>query len=112
MKKLIDDIKSDKIWYCSLPFNHIYSNSDGSWQPCCHSTSSKNSDNQKVNTSNTAMLDWWKSDTMNNIRNEMLGKTSSTEATDYYCHKCKKQENDGVKSSRMEWRDTIVDRLN
>jgi len=112
MKKLIDDIKSDKIWYCSLPFNHIYSNSDGSWMPCCHSTSSKNSDNQKVNTSNTAMLDWWKSDTMNNIRNEMLGKTSSTEATDYYCHKCKKQENDGVKSSRMEWRDTIVDRLN
>ena len=111
MKKLIDDIKSDKIWYCSLPFNHIYSNSDGSWMPCCHSTSSKNSDNQKVNTSNTAMLDWWKSDTMNNIRNEMLGKSTSTEATDYYCHKCKKQENDGVKSSRMEWRDTITNCL-
>jgi hypothetical protein len=111
MKKLLDDINDDKIWYCPLPFNHIYSDADGSWKPCCHANSSKNSDNKKVNTSNTAMLDWWKSDTMNNIRNEMLGKTTSTEATDHYCYKCKDQESDGVKSSRMEWRDTIVDRL-
>ena len=111
MKKLLDDINNDKIWYCPLPFNHIYSDSDGSWMPCCHAKSSKNPDNTKVNTSNTAMLDWWKSDTMNNIRDEMLGKSTSTEATDYYCYKCKDQESDGVKSSRMEWRDTIVDRL-
>ena len=111
MKKLLDDINNDKIWYCPLPFNHIYSDSDGSWMPCCHAKSSRNPDNTKVNTSNTAMLDWWKSDTMNNIRNEMLGKSTRTEATDYYCHKCKKQESDGVKSSRMEWRDTITKRL-
>ena len=111
MKKLLDDINDDKIWYCPLPFNHIYSDSNGSWKPCCHARPYTNSDNKIVNTSNTAMLDWWKSDTMNNIRNEMLGKTSSTEATDHYCYKCKDQESDGVKSSRMEWRDTIVDRL-
>jgi organic radical activating enzyme len=111
MKKLLDDINDNKIWYCPLPFNHIYSNSDGSWMPCCHSTITKNSDNKKLNTSNTAMLDWWKSDTMNNIRNEMLGKTTSTKATDHYCYKCKNQESDGVKSTRMDWSDTITKRL-
>ncbi len=111
MKKLLDDIVDNKNWYCPLPFNHIYSNSNGTWMPCCHSTSTKNSDNAKVNTSNTSMMDWWKSDTMNNIRNEMLGKTTSTEATDHYCYKCKKQEADGVKSTRMDWRDTITKRL-
>lgn len=111
MKKLLDDINDDKIWYCPLPFNHIYSDSNGSWKPCCHARPSTNSDNKMVNTSNTAMLDWWKSDTMNNIRNEMLGKTTSTEATGYYCHKCKKQESDGVQSTRMEWRNTITKRL-
>ena len=111
MKKLLDDITDNKIWYCPLPFNHIYSNSDGSWMPCCHSASTINVDNKKVNTSNTAMMDWWKSDTMNNIRDEMLGKTVSTEATDHYCYKCKKQEADGVKSTRMDWRDKITKRL-
>tara|TARA_B110000908_G_scaffold138487_1_gene164659 strand:+ start:7089 stop:8372 length:1284 start_codon:yes stop_codon:yes gene_type:complete len=111
MKKLIDDIESDKIWYCSLPFNHIYSNSDGSWMPCCHSRGSKNSDDVRLTTANTAMLDWWKSDTMNNIRDEMLGKSRGTKLTDHYCHKCKKQEGDGVKSSRMEWRDSVIERL-
>ena len=111
MKKLLDDITNNKIWYCPLPFNHIYSNSDGSWMPCCHSASTVNVDNKKVNTSNTAMMDWWKSDTMNNIRDEMLGKTTSTEATDHYCYKCKKQEADGVKSTRMDWRDKITKRL-
>tara|TARA_B110000238_G_scaffold20470_1_gene20012 strand:- start:406 stop:1713 length:1308 start_codon:yes stop_codon:yes gene_type:complete len=119
MKETLDDIKEDKNWFCPLPFNHIYSNSDGTWMPCCLSEPTKVLDesiistDKKVmhNTENTSMIDWWKSDTMNGIRDEMTGVSKETKLTDHYCGKCKKQENIEGKSSRMGWKDSIIKTL-
>ena len=119
MKETLDDIKEDKNWFCPLPFNHIYSNSDGAWMPCCLSKqTSKNDANiistdRKImyNTENTSMIDWWKSDTMNGIRDEMVGKSKETKLTDHYCGNCKKQENIQGTSARIKWKNSAIDNL-
>jgi organic radical activating enzyme len=119
MKETLDDIKEDKNWFCPLPFNHIYSNSDGSWMPCCLSRPTivpdKNiiSSDKKImhNTENTSMIDWWKSDTMNGIRDEMIGKSKETKLTDHYCFKCKNQERVEGTSSRIGWKNSVLGTL-
>ena len=50
MKETLDDIKEDKNWFCPLPFNHIYSNSDGTWMPCCLSKPTKVLDESIIST--------------------------------------------------------------
>ena len=116
MKETLDDIKEDKNWFCPLPFNHIYSNSDGSWMPCCLSKQTSKDDaniistDRKImyNTENTSMIDWWKSDTMNGIRDEMVGKSKETKLTDHYCGNCKKQENIQGTSARIKWKNSAI----
>ena len=120
MKETLDDIKEDKNWFCPLPFNHIYSNSDGAWMPCCLSKPTSLNDANIIstdkrvimhNTENTSMIDWWKSDTMNGIRDEMVGKSKETKLTDYYCGNCKKQENIQGTSARIKWKNSAIDNL-
>ena len=114
MKDTLDNIKQDKHWYCPLPFNHIYSNSDGAWMPCCLSRPTPlDKSNKKIvhTTESTSMIDWWKSDVMNGIRDEMTGKSKETAFTDHYCFKCKEQERVEGNSSRLGWKESILKAL-
>lgn len=105
MKEILNEIKEDKHWFCPLPFNHIYSNSSGEYAPCCLGRPQVISKDPLTfcNTGNTSILDWWNGEVMNNIRNEMLGITDSTEYCDHFCGRCKLQEKQQGSSTRQKW---------
>tara|TARA_B100000424_G_scaffold224429_1_gene184330 strand:- start:2477 stop:3784 length:1308 start_codon:yes stop_codon:yes gene_type:complete len=98
MKKFINDIKQKKNWFCPLLFSHIYSNSDGCWSACCLSRPPSD-----LNTDNTSIMDWWNSDILNGLRNEMLNIDHNSEKIDHHCFKCKNEEMNGSVSARQKW---------
>ena len=108
MKQLLSDIREDTHWFCPLPFNHVYSNSDGYWMPCCHADKTVLDDGTKMNTENTSIFEWWNSDTLNGIRDEMLGISKESRYCDKFCKQCKLQEkNEGI-SSRQKWSNELL----
>ena len=103
MKQILQDIKNDKHWFCPLPFNHVYSNSDGYWMPCCLAKRTEDKNGNTLTTENTSIFEWWNSDTLNGIRDEMLGISKESEYCDHYCAQCKTQEDIEGVSSRQKW---------
>jgi len=65
MKKALDTINEAE-WFCPLPFNHIYSNSSGTWLTCCLGNRTE------YTTENSSVFDWYNSKDMINLRLEML----------------------------------------
>jgi hypothetical protein len=101
---MIDFINSQKGWFCAMPFYHIYSNSNGKWAPCCLAEES----DKQVDT--TTIKEWWNSDTINDLRTEMVFGTS-VDCTNKFCSVCKNQEAVEGHSFRTEHNDRF-DRFN
>jgi organic radical activating enzyme len=84
---IIDKNESSEIWFCPKPFDHLYSAVNGDWVVCCQGMTS----DQSLNTRNTTPMEWLQSDTLNQIRNEILSGTIG-DHTKYHCHSCIRQE--------------------
>ena len=94
--ELIASIKNKDIWFCDIPFNHIYSNIDGTYAVCCHG-----SHQEEHNVNNTSIIEWMEeSEYMNSIRKEMLDPNSKHEAVNKICKKCRYDENKYGRSRR------------
>ena len=84
-------------WFCPLPFYHIYSNSNGKWAACCLSKSPGHT------TENTSLMEWYNSEHMNNLRDEMIGLSNSSENINAFCKICVNQEMNEGSSTRLKW---------
>jgi len=84
-------------WFCPLPFYHIYSNSNGKWAACCLSKSPGHT------TENTSLMEWYNSEHMNNLRDEMIGLSNSSENINAFCKICVNQEINEGSSTRLKW---------
>ena len=87
------------MWLCSLPFYHIFSNSNEKWGACCLDNTGTQS------TKDVSILDWFNGDEMNTLRKEMLGLIDSTDVIESRCSTCRKVEREGGISERMKWCD-------
>ena len=96
MKKALDTINEAE-WFCPLPFNHIYSNSSGTWLTCCLGNRTE------YTTENSSVFDWYNSKDMINLRLEMLGQKKGNEYISKMCSKCVKQEKTEGTSTREKW---------
>lgn len=84
-------------WFCPLPFYHVYSNSNGKWSACCLSKTPGHT------TEDTSLMEWFNSEHMNNLRDEMIGLSNSNENINAFCKKCVNQEMNEGSSTRLKW---------
>lgn len=82
---------------CHMPFNHIFGNSSGHYYLCCH-TSHRDSFTRDWNFKDDLPFDYFNSDDMNKIRDNMLKGIRVPE-----CSVCYNKEDNGVKSDRQKY---------
>lgn len=89
-------------FFCSMPFYHIYSSSNGKYAPCCLATESTRT------VSDTTLKQWWNSDEMNQLRHAMLNDGDAA-VVNHFCSICKKQEAEKGKSFRTDHNERFKD---
>ena len=87
--------------YCKRAFDHIFSDANGHYKLCC--VASINPDLRKYTTNNTKPFEFFMSDEMEAIRNDMIeGKEIKG------CEGCYANEKAGFESHRAMWQDDKV----
>jgi hypothetical protein len=88
-----DQIESGEYgWFCSRLFNHVYSDTNGRWRPCC----SANQLNNGASIHTHTPMEYFMSDEMNGYREMSLrGEVPPP------CIRCKDREDNGVLSPRQ-----------
>lgn len=86
---------TDTSWFCSVLFNHIYSDAEGAWRTCCYEQRGLPGCGEST-VYNTTPLQHFLSDKMNEYRRMTL----NGEVPDV-CTKCKRYEDEGIKSYRQ-----------
>ncbi len=95
LKKKIED---KKVWFCPRPFDHIYNNTDGLYAVCCIG------EGIGVHSAKIHPLDWMNSDTMNELRYDMLTENGGdSPLTNRLCRQCKYSEKQYGTSERMRF---------
>jgi len=94
--------------FCILPWMHLATNASGNLRVCCNSTPGKNfivrNDTKKpYKITDNDMQDFWHSDTLKNIRNELLNDQRPA-----ICERCFREEDSGVRSARQAWNDKYM----
>jgi sulfatase maturation enzyme AslB (radical SAM superfamily) len=87
---------------------HLATNASGNLRVCCNSTPGKNfivrNDTKKpYKITDNDMQDFWHSDTLKNIRNELLNDQRPA-----ICERCFREEDSGVRSARQAWNDKYM----
>ncbi len=96
-----------KGWFCSLLFNHIYSEATGQWTPCCRSKPQFANITRTVY--DTTPMEWFNSPEMNEYRKMTLnGEVPNV------CIRCKNDEDAGITSYRQRsnqkpWTEDVID---
>lgn len=86
---LENQIKNQEIWFCTAPFQQVYTNTDGSWAPC--SWASMPSDGPNIY--DTTMRMWFiHNEEFNQLRREMTTPGSDLNLCKKWCKSCMKQE--------------------
>lgn len=95
---LENQIKNQEIWFCTAPFQQIYTNTDGTWAPCSWASY----DSTSPNIDNTSIEDWFKyNDKLNQLRTEMTTPGSDLSLCKDWCKSCIKQEKNYGRSRRQ-----------
>ena len=94
--------------FCILPWMHLATNASGNLRVCCNSTPGKNfivrNDTKKpYKITDNDMQDFWHSDTLKTIRQELL-----TDQRPKICERCFREEDSGVRSARQAWNDKYM----
>ena len=91
-------IKDQDIWFCGAPFQMIYTNILGEFNPCSWAEEQL----QGPNINNTTMIDYFVNDeTLNKMRKEMLTPGSDLKTCQVVCKQCLFQEANYGRSRRQ-----------
>ena len=96
IQDIIDKTENKEIWFCPRLFDHLYSDTDGSWKVCCIGREN----GLGMNVRNTTPAEWLNSDVMNSVRREMLRGEVGPNTT-RQCSRCIVQEKEYGTSDRM-----------
>lgn len=97
-RKLLKKIKTGSYWFCPKLFNHIYTDTDGTYKVCCIGMPTE------YNVTNTDPKKWLESKKLNRIRNEMLSPHLGINSPGIQknCIRCIKQERLYGESDRLK----------
>ena len=94
--------------FCILPWMHLATNASGNLRVCCNSVPGKNfilrnGTNKAYKITDSDMTDFWHSNTMQTIRNELLNDQRPA-----MCERCFREEDSGVRSARKAWNEKYM----
>jgi len=113
-KQFYKKIEDKSLWFCPLPFSHVFSSLSGRYAPCYDSHQlyfDKNGERIRGighHVNNTSPREWYESEFMNRLRGEMLREDFNKEYLSRVCEGCWKQEEKYGKSDRMKYVDQIL----
>ncbi len=96
-------LKDKKIWWCPLPWTHIFSSLSGRYAPCYDALAPTGH-----NMENTTIKEWYTSDYQNRLREEMLKEDFDGEFFDKHCTGCRKHELLYGRSDRMKYVEQVL----
>lgn len=86
---LENQIKNEEIWFCTAPFQLIYTTTKGEWQPCSWAQEDPNG----PTVHDTSLEKWFvHNEGMNQLRKEMVTPGSDLSLAKKWCKACMKQE--------------------
>lgn len=91
------------MWFCALPFSHIYTDPAGRYGLCCVSKLFS------TNINEIPLKEHFFSDYMKSIREEML--SGKLDKVNHFCSKCIQQEKDGNTSYRTLWSNDLANHM-
>ena len=87
-RNLEQEIKDGDIWFCSAPFQLLYTHTNGELAPCSWAAGQ-----QGPNVKNVDILEYFQKDkVLNEIRKEMTTPGSDLKQTNFTCYNCRHQE--------------------
>jgi carbamoyltransferase len=87
--ELEKQIKDEKIWFCSAPFQQLYTDVEGNYGPCSWATR----ETFKTNIRDVSMKEWFENNPeLNQLRKEMLTPGSDLKLAKRSCKNCLIQE--------------------
>ena len=96
-------LKEKKIWWCPLPWTHIFSSLSGRYAPC-YDALGKTGHNMK----DTTIREWYTSDYQNKLRTEMLKEDYDGKFFDEHCTGCRKHEKLYGRSDRQKYVEQVL----
>tara|TARA_B100000282_G_scaffold55698_1_gene36488 strand:+ start:2471 stop:3745 length:1275 start_codon:yes stop_codon:yes gene_type:complete len=96
-------LKDKKIWWCPLPWTHIFSSLSGRYAPCYDALAPTGH-----NMEDTTIREWYTSDYQNRLREEMLKEDYDGEFFDKHCTGCRKHELLYGRSDRMKYVEQVL----
>jgi sulfatase maturation enzyme AslB (radical SAM superfamily) len=112
--KFEQQLLDKKIWFCPLPFTHVFSSLSGRYAPCYDSHQRYlNSEGNQIRgighyVDNTSIVNWYTSDFMNKLRSEMLKEDYDEKYLRIQCEGCWKQEDKYGRSDRLKYTEQIL----
>ena len=102
-EEFLKKLKDKKIWWCPLPWTHIFSSLSGRFAPC-YDALAPTGHNMK----NTKIREWYTSDYQNKLRAEMLKENYDGKFFDYHCTGCRKHEKLYGRSDRQKYVEQVL----
>ena len=96
-------LKDEKIWWCPLPWTHIFSSLSGRYAPCYDALGFTGH-----HMKNTTIREWYTSDYQNKLREEMLKEDYDGKFFDYHCTGCRKHEKLYGRSDRQKYVEQVL----
>jgi len=96
-------LKDKKIWWCPLPWTHIFSSLSGRYAPCYDALAPTGH-----NMEDTTIREWYTSDYQNRLREEMLKEDYDDKFFDKHCTGCRKHELLYGRSDRMKYVEQVL----
>ena len=96
-------LKDKKIWWCPLPWTHIFSSLSGRYAPCYDALAPTGH-----NMEDTTIREWYTSDYQNRLRKEMLKEDYDDKFFDKHCTGCRKHELLYGRSDRMKYVEQVL----
>ena len=96
-------LKDKKIWWCPLPWTHIFSSLSGRYAPC-YDALAKTGHNME----DTTIREWYTSDYQNRLREEMLKEDYDGKFFDEHCTGCRKHEKLYGRSDRQKYVEQVL----
>lgn len=96
-------LKEKKIWWCPLPWTHIFSSLSGRYAPCYDALAPTGH-----NMEDTTIREWYTSDYQNRLREEMLKEDYDGKFFDHHCTGCRKHEKLYGRSDRQKYVEQVL----
>ncbi len=102
-EKFEQQLKDKKLWFCPLPFTHIFSSLSGRYAPCYDALG-----HTGHNMEDTTIEEWYTSDYQNKLRDQMTREDYDPEYLDVHCTGCRLQEKKYGRSDRMKYVEQVL----